>query len=77
MASPASQPLTHDAIQALLRTKTFGRTLHLFQEVSSTNHEAMKLTQQGAPDGSLRVMCDPSSGGGMVEVRAGDVVHLR
>ena len=64
MASPASQPLTHDAIQAQLRTRTFGRTLHLFQEVSSTNHEAMKLAQQGAPDGTVVVAEAQTAGKG-------------
>ncbi|TAJ07042.1 MAG: biotin--[acetyl-CoA-carboxylase] ligase [Nitrospirae bacterium] len=64
MASPLAQPLTREAIQALLRTKRFGRTLHVLQETTSTNHEAMKLAQQGAPDGTVLVAETQTAGKG-------------
>ncbi len=64
MASLPAQPLTREAIQALLRTKRFGRTLHVLQEATSTNHEAMKLAQQGAPDGTVLVAETQTAGKG-------------
>lgn len=64
MASPLAQPLTRETIQALLRTKRFGRTLHVLQETTSTNHEATKLAQQGAPDGTVLVAETQTAGKG-------------
>nr|MBI3614413.1 biotin--[acetyl-CoA-carboxylase] ligase [Nitrospirota bacterium] len=57
-------PLNREAIQALLRTKKFGRTLHVLQETTSTNQEAMKLAQQGAPDGTVLVAETQTAGKG-------------
>lgn len=64
MASPPAQSLTQEAIQALLRTKRFGRALHVLQKTTSTNHEAMKLAQQGAPDGTVLVAETQTAGKG-------------
>src|SRR5579883_3149147 len=65
MASPADfQSLTKETIQALLRTKTFGRTLYLLQETTSTNNEAMTLAQQGATDGTVVVAETQTAGKG-------------
>ncbi len=64
MASLPAQPLTRETIQALLRTKRFGRTLHVLQETTSTNHEAMKLAQQGAQDGAVLVAETQTAGKG-------------
>ncbi|MBM4134388.1 MAG: biotin--[acetyl-CoA-carboxylase] ligase [Nitrospira sp.] len=64
MASPPTQPLIQEAIQALLRTKTFGRTLHVLQETTSTNQDAMKLAQQGASDGTVLVAETQTAGKG-------------
>jgi BirA family biotin operon repressor/biotin-[acetyl-CoA-carboxylase] ligase len=65
MVTPAnSQPLTKEAIHALLRTKTFGRTLHLLQTTTSTNSEAMALAQQGAGDGTVIVADTQTAGKG-------------
>ncbi len=60
--SADSRLLTKESIQALLRTKTFGRTLHLLQTTTSTNSEAMALAQQGAADGTV-VMAEAQTAG--------------
>lgn len=53
---------------------TLGRRVR----VTLAGGEAVEgLADSLAPDGSLRVIRDQASGGGTVEVRAGDVVHLR
>lgn len=64
MASPLPQPLTQEAIHAHLRTKTFGRTLHLLQETASTNTDAMRLASEGAPDGTVLVAETQTAGKG-------------
>ncbi|TAJ22713.1 MAG: biotin--[acetyl-CoA-carboxylase] ligase [Nitrospirae bacterium] len=65
MASPTdSRPLTKEAIQALLQTNTFGRTLHVLQETASTNGDAMTLAQQGAEDGTVVVAERQTAGKG-------------
>ncbi|MBI5410514.1 MAG: biotin--[acetyl-CoA-carboxylase] ligase [Nitrospirae bacterium] len=65
MVTPAdSQPLTKEAIHALLRTTTFGRTLHILQTTTSTNNEAMALAQQGAGDGTVVVAETQTAGKG-------------
>ena len=56
MSSPTdSQALTSETIRAVLRTKTFGRTLHILHETPSTNTAAMALAQKGAEDGTVVV----------------------
>lgn len=65
MASPVdSRPLSKEAIQALLQTNTFGRTLHVLQETASTNGDAMALAQQGAEDGTVVVAERQTAGKG-------------
>lgn len=64
MASPPLQLLTRESIHARLRTKTFGRTLHLFRETASTNSEAMRLAADGAPDGTVIVAEAQTAGKG-------------
>lgn len=65
MAAPAdSRPLTKEAIQSLLQTTTFGRTLHVLQETASTNGDAMALAQQGAEDGTVVVAERQTAGKG-------------
>lgn len=50
---PMADPLDASALQRLLTTKTFGRTLHLLAQTSSTNDEAKALAQRGAPEGAV------------------------
>ncbi|MBM4123011.1 MAG: biotin--[acetyl-CoA-carboxylase] ligase [Nitrospira sp.] len=53
---------------------TLGRRVR----VNMAGGEAVEgLADSIAPDGSLRILCNEVSGGGTVEVRAGDVIHLR
>jgi len=53
---------------------TLGRRVR----VNMAGGEAVEgLADSIAPDGSLRILCNEVSGGGTVEVRAGDVMHLR
>jgi BirA family biotin operon repressor/biotin-[acetyl-CoA-carboxylase] ligase len=53
---------------------TLGRRVR----VNLAGGEAVEgLADSIAPDGSLRIIRDQASGSGTMEVRAGDVVHLR
>ncbi len=64
-AIPASfQPLNAQNIQRALSTKTFGRTLHVLDEVASTNSQAATLAQQGAPHGAVAVAETQTAGRG-------------
>ena len=60
----ASQTLTPETIRAALRTKTFGRTLHILHETPSTNTAAMALAQKGAEDGTVVVAERQTAGRG-------------
>ena len=65
MATPAAfQPLNTKNIQRALSTKTFGRTLHVLDEVTSTNSQAAALAQQGAPHGAVVVAETQTAGRG-------------
>jgi len=59
-----SQTLTPETIRAALRTKTFGRTLHILHETPSTNTAAMALAQKGAEDGTVVVAERQTAGRG-------------
>jgi BirA family biotin operon repressor/biotin-[acetyl-CoA-carboxylase] ligase len=64
-AIPASfQPLDAQTIQRALSTRTFGRTLHVLDEVVSTNSQAAALAQQGAPHGTVVVAETQTAGRG-------------
>lgn len=52
-ASTDAHPLTVKAVQALLRTRTFGRVIHLFPEIPSTNSAALTLALAGAEQGTV------------------------
>lgn len=58
----SSPPLSLEAIRSTLATKALGQTLHLYQDLPSTNREASALAQQGAAHGTL-VMAERQSGG--------------
>ena len=65
MATPATfQPLTVQGIQRALSTKTCGRTLHVLEEVASTNTHAAALVQDGAPHGTVVVAESQTAGRG-------------
>ncbi|MBI3609465.1 MAG: biotin--[acetyl-CoA-carboxylase] ligase [Nitrospirae bacterium] len=52
-SSRAARPLTPDAIRSGLKTERFGRTLHLYDRVESTNTTALEWAEDGAPEGTL------------------------
>lgn len=52
-AATSSSPLTAVSVRALLTTRTFGRTLHLLNETTSTNGVALMLAQEGAEHGTV------------------------
>jgi BirA family biotin operon repressor/biotin-[acetyl-CoA-carboxylase] ligase len=47
----ASSSLLSEQIRDGLTTKWLGRTIHFYDAVESTNLIAIKLAQQGAPEG--------------------------
>ncbi len=65
MSSPTgSQALTPETIHAVLRTKSFGRTLHVLPETPSTNTAAIALAQKGAAHGTVVVAERQTAGRG-------------
>ncbi len=56
--------LTNEAVEPLLRTKIIGRTLLLLEETPSTNTEALRLAQEGVPDGTTVVAERQTAGRG-------------
>ena len=63
-AHTEAQPLTPAAVQALLRTQTLGRVLHILPQVASTNSTAFTLAEAGAPDGTVVVAEEQTAGRG-------------
>jgi BirA family transcriptional regulator, biotin operon repressor / biotin---[acetyl-CoA-carboxylase] ligase len=65
MATPAAfQPLNAQSIQRALSTKALGRTLHVMQEVASTNTAAATLAHDDAPHGTVVVAESQTAGRG-------------
>ena len=60
----AFQPVTSHAVTKALCTNTLGRSLHILDETPSTNHAAMALAMDGAPDGTVVVADTQTSGRG-------------
>ncbi|OUM96755.1 MAG: biotin--[acetyl-CoA-carboxylase] ligase [Thermobacillus sp. ZCTH02-B1] len=56
--------LTAAGLLSRLRTTSFGRTLHLFDEVGSTQDIAKRLAEEGAPEGTLVIAELQTSGRG-------------
>ena len=54
--------LTPEQVQAGLTTKVFGRSIHYFEETTSTQDEARRLAEHGAEEGTL-VVAETQSGG--------------
>lgn len=59
-----SIPLNVDDIHRTLTTTSLGRSLHLYQELPSTNKQAMTLAQSGAPHGTVVLAESQSAGRG-------------
>jgi BirA family biotin operon repressor/biotin-[acetyl-CoA-carboxylase] ligase len=65
MATPAAfQPLTAQAVQRALSTKAFGRTLHVLEEVASTNSAVASLARDTTPHGTVVVAESQTAGRG-------------
>ncbi len=65
MVTPAAfQPLNAQGIQRALSTQSFGRTLHVLEEVTSTNTAAATLAQESAPHGTVVVAESQTAGRG-------------
>lgn len=60
----APDRLTATGLLSRLGTKTFGRTLHLYDEVGSTQDIAKRLAEEGAPEGTLVIAERQTSGRG-------------
>jgi len=71
MAPDADTALSPHKIQALLRTETLGRTLHVFENVDSTNRAALVLAGAETPDGTVVIAETQTAGRG----RLGRVWH--
>jgi BirA family biotin operon repressor/biotin-[acetyl-CoA-carboxylase] ligase len=52
-AQTSHHPLTVEAIRSGLRTERFGRMLHVYDRIDSTNTAALALAEQGAPEGTV------------------------
>jgi len=59
--------MTRDDILGRLTTATFGRHLHFFESLGSTNDTAKDLASQGAPEGTVVVALDQTNGRGRQE----------
>lgn len=55
-------PLTEQNLRTLLTTRTVGRHLRWYAELGSTNQEALRLVQEGCPDGTV-VIADAQTAG--------------
>jgi BirA family transcriptional regulator, biotin operon repressor / biotin---[acetyl-CoA-carboxylase] ligase len=65
MTTPAAfQPLNAQNIQRALSTGAFGRTLHVLEEVASTNTRAAALAEENAPHGTVVVAESQTAGRG-------------
>ena len=51
-------------ILAGLRTRNFGRVLHCYQQIGSTNATAIELAESGAPEGTVVVAEEQTKGRG-------------
>jgi BirA family biotin operon repressor/biotin-[acetyl-CoA-carboxylase] ligase len=56
------QPLTSDAVRAGLKTARFGKTLHVYDRIDSTNTAALALAEKGAPEGTV-ILADSQTHG--------------
>ena len=56
--------LSPEQIQAGLSTKAFGRSIHYFEQIGSTQDEALRLAENGAEEGTLVVAETQTAGRG-------------
>lgn len=58
------EPLSTEKLNSLLKTQRFARELRLFNEVDSTQNEAQRWAEAGAPEGALVIAEQQLSGRG-------------
>lgn len=63
------EPLDAARIEALLKTKTFGRNLIVRRQVASTNDLVKELAAQGAPEGTTALTDEQTAGRGRMKRR--------
>lgn len=51
--TPAHVPLAIDAVRAVRRVARFGRVIHYFESVDSTNSAAHRLAAESAVEGTV------------------------
>jgi len=56
--------LTATGLMSRLKTKSLGRSLHLYDEIGSTQDAAKRLAEEGAPEGTLVIAEQQTSGRG-------------
>lgn len=56
--------VTADEIRSCMQTQWMGSEIHFFETIDSTNNEARRLAEQGAPHGTLLVAENQESGKG-------------
>ncbi|MFF2482197.1 biotin--[acetyl-CoA-carboxylase] ligase [Paenibacillus sp. NPDC058071] len=60
----APDKLDAGLLEQRLETRRFGRSLHLFEEVDSTQNVAQRLAEEGAPEGTLVIAEQQNNGRG-------------
>jgi BirA family biotin operon repressor/biotin-[acetyl-CoA-carboxylase] ligase len=58
------EALSEERIMLALSTQTFGRRLHLFDSIPSTNTKARRFAAAGAPEGTLVIADEQTAGKG-------------
>jgi BirA family biotin operon repressor/biotin-[acetyl-CoA-carboxylase] ligase len=61
------ESLRTDEIAARLKTKRLGTDVHIFQEIGSTNAQAMKMAAKGAEEGMLLIAETQTDGKGRLD----------
>jgi BirA family biotin operon repressor/biotin-[acetyl-CoA-carboxylase] ligase len=61
------QPLRTEEIAARLKTKRLGTAVHIFQEIGSTNTQAMQMAAKGAEEGTLLIAEAQTEGKGRLD----------
>ena len=58
------RPLIEPEIRRGLSTRLFGRTLHIYEQLESTNTTALALAEQGLPEGTVVIALSQTKGRG-------------
>lgn len=61
------EPLRAEEIAACLKTRRLGASVHVFQEIGSTNTQAMQMAAKGAEEGTLLIADTQTEGKGRLD----------